>query len=615
MPRAIIKVGYRCNNRCRFCHSAGLEGIPDISEDVLAARIREARDAGFHGVVLSGGEPAIRKDLLQAADLARSLGLGFGLISNGRIFSYRGLVDGLAARGLDYAYLSLHAADPETHDALVGIDGAHGQSLAGIMNAARHPGIRVTVNTVVVTRNLDRLRAVVGLLAPTPRVRHKLSYVEPRGAILDFSDEIPLPEAAAAAIRDALDFGISLGLPRSRLAWDGLPFCSMEGWHDRFADLFTDDLVSIREADEDRFPMVDYRNMARRPECRGCLVDDDCRGTWSRTWDLHAESTVLPVTGGRSNSFNLVPGGDAHLPAADSDSCPVRARVDAGGARPGWRTAHLVRSGRVEPVVTDTRDFDRAEVLGITHGLGQVYVQRGSAALLDDFRVQLQGTEPMPWCRGCPLAGDCGGAFRPVDGDSFAAAEQEVRAILEDADGVVLDVGCGAGRYPGLFNDLLARGVVTRYMALDPAPGESVLDLAAQFEQAEVLEQGAETLELSPQTVDYALVLRSHNHLDDPWEAYYRIISAVRPGGRLLVADNTAFALVREAQEALEAVRSMDGLEPEHLRNHSGPEAAAFLARFPLRLLKASEVGPGTANQWLRLYEVHHWEISWSCSR
>ncbi|MFH1530409.1 MAG: radical SAM protein [Pseudomonadota bacterium] len=606
MARAILKVGYRCNNRCRFCHSARLQGIPDLLEEALASRIREVRDAGFHGVVLSGGEPGTRKDLLKAATLARALGLAFGIISNGRMFSYGKLVDGLAARGMDYAYLSLHAADPATHDALVGIEGAQVQSLAGLRNAARHPGIRLTANTVVVNRNLGGLRPVVELLAAIPRVRIKLSYVEPRGAVLERTDEIPSPAVAADAMCDALGHGLRLGLPRSRLAWDGLPFCMMDGWIDRFADLFTDDLVCIREADEDHFPMVDYRNMARRAECRGCLIGDDCRGTWSRTWDFFPEAEVSPITGGRSNSFNLAPTGETLLVTAP-DACPVRAGVEAGGPAPGWRTVHRVRGDGVEPTVTDTRDFDRGALLGITHGLGQVYVDRAGAVLVDDFAAQLQGTEPQVWCRGCPLAGNCGGAFRPVEGDRFAAAEREVRGILEGISGVILDVGCGVGRYPGLFEALLSDGTITRYLALDPAPGHGVRALAARFGQVEILEQGAETLDLPPHSVDHALVLRSHNHLDDPWEAYSRILSAIRPGGRLLVVDNTAFALVREEAEVRDEVAALDGLEPEHLRNHTGPEAEAFLRRFPVKLLLASDVGPGTANQWLRLYEVHHW--------
>ena len=600
MVRAILKVGYRCNNRCRFCHSALLQGIPELSEEALAVRIREVRAAGFDGVVLSGGEPAIRRDLLRAAGLARDLGLAFGLISNGRMFSYGRLVDALVERGMDYAYLSLHAADPETHDALVGIAGAHAQSLSGLRNAARHPAVRVTANTVVVSRNLGSLRAAVDLLATLPRVRIKLSYVEPRGAVLENTAEIPSPGVAADAMLDALEHGLRIGLPRERLAWDGLPFCYMEGWTDRFADLFADDLVSIREADEDFFPLVDYRNMARRPECAGCLLGDDCRGTWARIWDLFPDASVSPDIRGCSNSFNLIPEGEI-LPVGDSDTCPVR-------TAPGWRTVHLVSDGRVAPLTTDTRDFSRDEVLRIT-GLGQVYRDQGGAALLDDFATQLQGTEPMPWCRVCALATDCGGAFRPVEGDRFAAAEAEVREILIKLSGVVLDVGCGAGLYPEIFERLLESGAVTRYLALDPAPGPQVRALAAQFPAVKVLEQGAETLDLPPRSVDTALVLRSHNHLDDPWEAYYRILQAVRAGGRLLVVDNTAFALIRERAEARAAVATLDGLPPEHLRNHTGPEAEAFLGRFPLRLLQSSDVAPGRANQWLRWYEVHHWRF------
>jgi molybdenum cofactor biosynthesis enzyme MoaA len=294
MPRVILKVGYRCNNRCGFCHSAGLRGIRDLDTQALLERLEEARAGGFDGVVLSGGEPTLRRDLLRLAGRARELGLAFGLISNGRMLSYPALADALATAGLEYAYLSLHAADAAVHDALVGVRGAHAQSLQGIRNLAVHPGVRVTVNAVVVRDNLRFLGPLMDLLAQLPGVRVKLSSVEPRGAMGDRPDEIPRAEDTAAAVRDALAHGLDLGLPRGRLAWDGLPFCHMEGWLDRFADLYADDLVALREADEAGFPPVDYRNMTHGPACAACGLSGRCRGTWIGTWELYPDTRVAP---------------------------------------------------------------------------------------------------------------------------------------------------------------------------------------------------------------------------------------------------------------------------------------------------------------------------------
>ncbi|MBM4371533.1 MAG: radical SAM protein, partial [Deltaproteobacteria bacterium] len=245
MARAILKTGYRCNNRCVFCHSAALRRIPELGTGALLARLREAREAGFDGVVLSGGEPTLRRDLLRVAHRARELGLGFGLITNGRVLSYRDRCDALAATGLEYAYVSIHSADAVTHDALTGVPGAHAQTLEGIRNLSRHAGVQLTANAVLLTRTLGGLRDLVSLLGSLPRVRMKLSTVEPRGAMREHPEEVPGVEAAAAAVRDALEHGLRLGLPRERLAWDGLPFCLMEGWTDRFADLFTDGITAL----------------------------------------------------------------------------------------------------------------------------------------------------------------------------------------------------------------------------------------------------------------------------------------------------------------------------------------------------------------------------------
>ncbi|MBM4371150.1 MAG: hypothetical protein FJ098_05825 [Deltaproteobacteria bacterium] len=72
----------------------------------------------------------------------------------------------------------------------------------------------------------------------------------------------------------------------------------MEGWTDRFADLFTEGITALREADEEGFPPVDYRNMRRLPACAGCLLAGACRGTWAGTWELHPDTRVRPRSGG-----------------------------------------------------------------------------------------------------------------------------------------------------------------------------------------------------------------------------------------------------------------------------------------------------------------------------
>jgi MoaA/NifB/PqqE/SkfB family radical SAM enzyme len=54
----------RCNLKCTGCYSAGYAKGDDMSFDTLVRVIAEAKEMGIHFVVISGGEPYIRKDLL-----------------------------------------------------------------------------------------------------------------------------------------------------------------------------------------------------------------------------------------------------------------------------------------------------------------------------------------------------------------------------------------------------------------------------------------------------------------------------------------------------------------------------------------------------------------------
>jgi SAM-dependent methyltransferase len=424
--------------------------------------------------------------------------------------------------------------------------------------------------------------------------------------MLTHANEIPSPQEAARAIRMTFERAIQAGIPRDRLAWDGLPHCYLPEWRDRFDDLFTNDIVALREADEGFFPMVDYRNMTRTPGCHGCLIGDECRGVYGRLWDFFPDALVYPIHGGLSNSFNFEPSMLEDV-AQIIDGCPARKAFDQGDAKPLLRRLFLEEGKLLKPMVTDTGDFSERDIGEIVHDLGQVYLDQDWAVLVSDFSAQLGCLKRKQWCNECPYLSCCGGAHTKVETDFFAQAEARVVELLSQLSGHVLDVGCGTGFYGDLIENKLIAGEVSRYVAVDPQPGPSVKALQSRHAQVEVLDSTMEALELPEGGFDWVLVLRSHNHFGDLWESYFRMVRALKPGGRLLVVDNTAFALIRENKETMEELRALDGVEPEHIRNHTGIQAQEFISRFPLTLIDQYDVGPGSANQWLRLYRFHGW--------
>ena len=64
--KALIKVGYGCNENCTFCHTLDMRHI-DGSNDEVVRKIHRAKELGHSMVVLSGGEPTTRPELLEWA--------------------------------------------------------------------------------------------------------------------------------------------------------------------------------------------------------------------------------------------------------------------------------------------------------------------------------------------------------------------------------------------------------------------------------------------------------------------------------------------------------------------------------------------------------------------
>src|SRR5687767_15003777 len=165
--KALIKVGYGCNENCTFCHTQDVRHVDGSSAEVHA-KIERARRLGHTMVVLSGGEPTIRPELLEWAAHVARLGLDFGLVTNGLRLAYPQLVEALLKLRLKYVYMSLHGGSADVHNRLVRaktFDEAH----AALRNLSGR-GLDLTINTVVTLQNVDQLRGVVDLILPYPDV-------------------------------------------------------------------------------------------------------------------------------------------------------------------------------------------------------------------------------------------------------------------------------------------------------------------------------------------------------------------------------------------------------------------------------------------------------------
>ncbi|MGE5125803.1 MAG: radical SAM protein [Betaproteobacteria bacterium] len=334
-----VALTYRCNLSCSFCYAGcGTAGVPEgwsedrvMTDDEVCRVLDVVRtDARCPSVSFTGGEPTLRPALGRFVRHAKGLGLKVNLISNGQRLDERRAAE-LADAGLDSAQLSLEGPDAALHDALVGRPGAFDRLWRGL-ERLRARGVRVHTNTTVTRGNLERLEAIVDLVAERGLGRLTMNLVIPCGSAAGLpSLSVRYSEAGPVVLRlreRAQARGVQLvwysplplclfntvaeglgnrgcaaadGLLHVDPAGDVLP-CSSFGHRESLGNLLRQPFGEIWQSSAARF----FRTKQMMPDsCRGCGEAAFCQGACVLYW---RETGLAELGGSPSDRPPLPPG-------------------------------------------------------------------------------------------------------------------------------------------------------------------------------------------------------------------------------------------------------------------------------------------------------------------
>lgn len=164
--RIDINVGTPCNAKCVFCYysqSVG-EKKPGFSTDEVKRLLRFVRKRGMKIAEFTGGEPTIRKDIIDLVCYAKEIGFeSVSMITNGILLARRDFAKVLVEAGVDDFLFSIHGVNPQLHDSLVGVQGSF-KNIIEAIQIVRDLGSKIRVNTVVVRQNYEMLSDIADLL-------------------------------------------------------------------------------------------------------------------------------------------------------------------------------------------------------------------------------------------------------------------------------------------------------------------------------------------------------------------------------------------------------------------------------------------------------------------
>ena len=144
----------RCNLRCRHCYCTFEQKKDTLSTSDIFKIIDDLHASGTFGLVLTGGEIFIRKDISKILDYLHEKQFVLRLNTNGTLLDET-MVSRLKTYNNIYrAHVSLYGASPQVHDRVTGLPGSFKQTMAAL-HLLKEAGIGIRINCSVISSNAE----------------------------------------------------------------------------------------------------------------------------------------------------------------------------------------------------------------------------------------------------------------------------------------------------------------------------------------------------------------------------------------------------------------------------------------------------------------------------
>lgn len=135
-----LSIDYRCNLRCRHCSAYKFdkmrEGKEELSLEQIKSIVDQVKELGGYIVCLVGGEPSLRKDLVDIVKYIRLRKMAAIIITNGTVLNEEGIKK-LKGAGLFGALVSLNGVGG-AHDDFVGSKNAYTKAMNTLQTFKKH---------------------------------------------------------------------------------------------------------------------------------------------------------------------------------------------------------------------------------------------------------------------------------------------------------------------------------------------------------------------------------------------------------------------------------------------------------------------------------------------
>lgn len=308
MKTLFLSASYDCNERCMFCPCA--ENARQYFSLTLE-EIKESLDVAIEKaevemVLLSGGEPTLKNEVLEFIGYVRFRGIKLGILSNALKFASSTYLDKfIAIAGTDFELTTaFHSCYSDNHDRITCVPGSFLKSLQGIQGLIER-GVSVTVKYNLNNLTYRELPEYVDWLYATfpDRIPWVLCNIDVCGVALRNKTYTAVPfNESRPFLEQALDKVIAYereGRQRVVRIFN-TPLCCVDPYYWRFLQKSEGGMMpALRlpyEKPEENGLQLNLKGDggAVFRQCRECALQPQCPGTWSRTGELYGDRVFKP---------------------------------------------------------------------------------------------------------------------------------------------------------------------------------------------------------------------------------------------------------------------------------------------------------------------------------
>ena len=178
-----------CNLNCVHCRAASEQGpYPgELDTKKCMEILEQIAHTGKPIIILTGGEPLLRKDIFDLALQGTKLGFRMVMATNGTLLRPE-ITEEMKSSGIKRVSISLDGASAREHDQFRKVPGAFEAAIEGI-GLLKKANIEFQINTTITRHNVHRIEGILDIAIKLGAAAHHIFLLVPTGRARDMVDQ------------------------------------------------------------------------------------------------------------------------------------------------------------------------------------------------------------------------------------------------------------------------------------------------------------------------------------------------------------------------------------------------------------------------------------------